>query len=307
MSEEQIYTSSNVKLLKHLERMIAFQQHNQIKPITLQVAPTDRCSLNCEFCSVKKRLMKEWKFTDLCKAILSFKNLGVKAVEITGGGDPTCYDHINELIEFCHNQHLKIGMITNGVYLTRKVAQEQLDSLTWLRISLNALDYVRSLDIPKIKGTLGFSYVWIGNGNPEEKLAWLVNMKQQHKASFVRVVPNCLSIKDIENFKQTIKPYQNKFKELFFQTKDYSKPDSCIFGYFKPFLNSDGYVYRCSAIPLINQRFDKKWRMCHWKDIEKTWSKPEWFCTKDCGLCFFKAQNDLLTMLLLFVPHEEWI
>jgi MoaA/NifB/PqqE/SkfB family radical SAM enzyme len=250
--------------------------------------------------------MKEWQFEDLWKALWSFKELGVKAVEITGGGDPTCYGKINELIDLCFCQIGKVGIITNGVALD-KISRENLNRLTWLRISLNSLDYVDKLDIPKIKGTLGFSYVWTKQANIDDKLSWLVKMKRKHKAAFVRVVPNCLSATDIERFKETMEPLKQWYPELFFQTKNYMKPDRCIFGYFKPFLNSDGYVYHCSAIPLINRKFDERFRLCHWKDIKQAWSKPEWFSTQKCGLCFFKDQNLLLESLLVKVPHEEWI
>lgn len=307
MSDEQVYTSSNVKLLKHLYRLQSFQRTGKIQPITLQIAPTDKCNLNCSFCSVKDRPMKEWLFEDLRQAVWTFNQLGIKAVEITGGGDPTCYGQINELIGFCGGQIGSVGMITNGVALAKNVSQKNLNRLTWLRISLNSLDYVKTLDIPKIKGTLGFSYVWTGKGDSEQKLVWLTTMKHKYQAAFVRVVPNCLSAKDIETFKETVSPYRTRYPELFFQTKNYGKPDHCIFGYFKPFLNSDGYVYRCSAIPLLNRKFDENFRMCHWKDIKKAWSKPEWFSTEKCGLCFFKEQNQLLEQLQAKVPHTEWI
>ena len=56
----------------------------------------------------------------------------------------------------------KIGLISNGIQVVENIDKENLDELQWLRISLNSLDYVEDIQVPSIKGTLGFSYVWNG-------------------------------------------------------------------------------------------------------------------------------------------------
>jgi MoaA/NifB/PqqE/SkfB family radical SAM enzyme len=302
---DKVYTSSDVKMLQHLDRLKDMQE-GKVRPITLQIAPTDKCNLNCPFCSVKERAMKEWKFSSLMSAIDTFHSMGIKAVEITGGGDPTMYPQINELIEYCFMKGLKIGMITNGVALRKNVSQENLDRLTWLRISLNSLDQMYSIDIPTIKGDLGFSYVY-NDMSSRRKLLAMQAVKNMHKGKFLRVVPNCLSTTEIENFKQMARSLQPIYKNMFFQVKDYSKPKRCMFGYLKPFLNSDGYVYHCSAIPLLNRKFDEHFRICHWSKAKKAWEAAKWFDTKKCGICFFRQQNELLEDVLAEVPHKEWV
>src|SRR3990167_9053877 len=90
----------------------------------------------------------------------------LRTVEITGGGNPILYPQINELITYLVNEGLEVGLITNNPL--DRITQKNLDKLTWLRISLAYLDKenffkpnnAKPINIPTIKGDLGFSYVW---------------------------------------------------------------------------------------------------------------------------------------------------
>ncbi len=304
---EEKYTSTLTKILGDLDRLKLIQEKGIFKPNSLQLAPTDKCNLNCEFCSVKKRKMNEIKFSDIKKVIDDFVELGLKTVEITGGGDPTMYDDINPLIDYCYEKGLKIGFITNGVLLNKNVSDESLEKLTWIRISMNSLEQVGDFDfhIPE-KVTLGLSYVWSGISS-EEKLKWIEKYKNKHNATYVRVVPNCLSREEMNYFKKHIGSTVRKYDGFFPQSKDYSKPQKCWIGYLKPFLNSDGYIYHCSAIPLIYRQFYEKFRMGHWTKIKEIWANPKPFDTKDCDKCFFRIQSEVIEALMTKSEHKDFI
>lgn len=303
---EKKFTSTTTKLLHNLDRLEEVQE-GKWRPISIQLAPTDRCNLDCVFCSVKKRPMKELTKEQSFKVVDDFVELGAKTIEITGGGDPTMCDYINELTQYCKDRGLKVGMISNGAVLNKKVTQKSLKCLTWLRISLNSLDYLEDigLNVPK-NVVLGFSYVWNEKSNVKI-LEKIKKYKEKYNATYVRVVPDCRKVKFIKEYREKIRPMIKKFPGFFFQEKDYTPPHRCWMGYIKPFVNSDGYVYHCSANPLINLKFNKKFIMGHTSDIKKIWKNPKPFTTEHCGECFFREHNELLEEVMKDVEHRDFI
>jgi len=296
--KERQYTSTVAKLLKHKDRIEEVKK-GTFRPISIQLAPTDKCNLNCDFCSVKNRKGDELTLDEVKNTLNEFKKLGALAVELTGGGDPSVYPFINETIEYAHELGYDVGMISNGVAVKKNIKQENLDKLTWLRISLNSLDYVESIDVPAIKGTLGFSYVWNQKTNTD-MLDRLSRYAEKYRAEFVRVVPNCLNIEEQKLYQDEIRPLIAKYPKLFFQQKQYKVPGRCWFGYLKPFVTPDGNISRCSANPLIERKFNSKFVMATINDIPGMYKEAKSFDTSNCkeGKCFFKEQNDFIASLI---------
>lgn len=304
---EQKYTSTVAKLLHNLDRLEDIQC-GTFRPISVQLAPTDRCNLSCIFCSLKNREMKELSIEKCRNVLLIFKRMGAKTVEITGGGDPTMYPYINELMDFAHATGYKIGMISNGILINKKISTYCLKKLTWLRVSLNCLDYIDeiSLKIPK-SVTLGLSYVW-NDKSDFSILDKISDYARIYNAKYVRIVPDCLDVAKLDKYKKAIEPFIAKYPGFFLQQKEYKAPSRCWIGYLKPFVNSDGYIYHCSANPLINRKFNEKFRMCSIDNID-AWNNPRPFDTSNCrdGKCFFKEQNDLLEQVMIDIEHRDFI
>jgi len=312
MDREKLYTSTSPKLYNYLDRLKNIKDLNKWQPINLQIAPTEKCNLNCSFCSVKERGHEELSIESILQAIVEFKQLGLLSVEITGGGDPTLYPKINELILFCKALNLKVGLITNGILLKDKIEQFVLDKLDWLRISLNGIDEGKWPAIPKINGTLGFSYVW--NSKSNEKILGEIYKKYGCQySSYIRIVPNCLEPKEQITLRDTVAKLvkDNNYEDkMFVQTKDYSIHDKCYIGNLKPFLYTDGYIYQCSAVALYNRRFDERWRICHMSEINNHWP----FCNNlfdnsmcEKGKCFYCDQNKILDDLQMEVDKNGFI
>ena len=270
----------------------------------------------------EKMIELEKTFEDLKKTIEDLMYMGpLKTVEITGGGNPTLYPEINELIEFCSDEYgLEVGLITNNI--EGRILQENLDKLKWLRISLAYLDKenfyrpikFKAIDIPKIKGDIGFSYVW-NRYSTVDKLDLIAEIAQKHDAKMVRIVPNCLNPQEQFNYRQNIEPLISNINNrlgkdvLFFQGKDYSVHEACYIGKLKPFLNADGYFYHCSAVPLYNRKFTEHWRMGHMSKVKQIWDNDKPFATDNCkeGMCFYKPQNVVLHSLKIEPPHKDFI
>jgi MoaA/NifB/PqqE/SkfB family radical SAM enzyme len=245
-------------------------------------------------------------------SIEALKNLGLKTVELTGGGEPTMYKDINDLIAIITDAlfNLKCGLITNGTNL-KVLTRKSLERLTWIRISMNCLEQVDSIDIPKLPDTctLGFSYVWNEGGKVYNRnmLNKIQEYAKKYDAKYIRIVPNCLSVEHILKAREEVPRLIKGIPNAFFQSKEYEAHTNCYMGYLKPFLYTDGYLYHCSANPLLERRFHPDFRMGHWTEIGEIWKNPKPFSTEKCGLCFFAEQNRLIEDLMTKREHEEFL
>lgn len=176
MSKIDTFTSTGHKFFAHQEAMWKLG-HGKGQPVVSHVMLTDVCNHSCSFCSVQARAGDSLLFDTVVKYLDILQPLGLKAVILSGGGNPILYKchlsgkNINDVVDAIHERGLEIGMITNGMPLrlfgSREswgtVKPETLDKLTWLRISMSGLDHkeeeVFVPDIDPAKTTLGFSYV----------------------------------------------------------------------------------------------------------------------------------------------------
>lgn len=358
---EQTYTSTDEKLLAGgLDRLLEFQQKGMLRPQSLQLCPEDACQMDCTFCSTKYR---NWEgetidgrfvpktekktpdyipFDDINGLMRDLIRIGpIKTVELSGAGDPSMYRDrktghtINEVIDLLTDHFdLQVGMITNGMGLTKLVGKEQLNKLTWLRVSLASFDpqnfhnnndgmknhkyQDKFPDLPeRLKGKLGFSYVWGPHSRPEV-LDKIADYAKTNQVDFVRIVPDCLDVEKQHEFRENVRgmiaDYNKKIGRdvMFFQSKRYDVHSSCRIGFLKPYANADGYLYHCSAVPLYHQKFMANWRMGSIKEVDKIWT-PEniskGFNTSSCeyGKCFLAPQNEILDAVKKQGVHRDFL
>lgn len=172
------FTSDSSKFFWHQDVMEAMK-NGKGKPIVTHIMPTDLCDKTCAFCSVQRREKDSLTMHQITTYLNQLVPLGLKAVIISGGGNPILYKcketgaGFNDLVNLIHGMGLQIGLISNGLKLKtypsgRKswltVSPETLDKLTWIRISMAGLDHeereVFVPDVDRDKTTLGFSYVY---------------------------------------------------------------------------------------------------------------------------------------------------
>ena len=303
MSKLNTYTSTGSKLLNHPEAVMMFKM-GYGTPVSMQVGPTSRCNLKCSFCSnVNRKNHEDLDIRELAALLHELKSVGMKTVEWTGGGDPTCYAYINQAIEIVEHLKLDQGMITNGLLLAERVNWAPLTHLKWIRISMNCLDYEDHVDIPMFNGTLGFSYVW-NERTDNRVLARLKEHVWQYKPKYVRIVPNCqATYEEQEENNRKLSELVGKMDEPFFyQTKSFQRPERCLWCYWKPFLLHDGWVYPCSSVVLnssSDRSFNSKFRWVYMdKLIEKYKKKVHEFNSEHCDHCVFYEQNKLCESIL---------
>lgn len=186
MTPLQTFTSTGSKFFAHQEAM-ANLRNGKGQPIVSHVMLTDVCQHTCAFCSVQARAGDSLVFDDVMKYLNILQRYGLKAVILSGGGNPILYKckvsgkNFNDVVDAIHARGLEIGLITNGMPLRQyeskwldnpmptfrdswaTVKPETLDKLTWVRISMSGLDHDESEvyvpDLDQERTTLGFSYV----------------------------------------------------------------------------------------------------------------------------------------------------
>ena len=300
------FTSTGAKFFNHLDRLQHLKNGN-VYPIVAHIMPTSLCNLNCSYCSIKSRPKEELDFDEIKKTTIELLSHGLRAVILSGGGEPLIYKHFDELVEFLHHYKLEIGLITNGTLLKH----HDVSKFTWVRVSINP-ETINNLDLPEIPGTLGFSYIVSGETEEmlTESIKKIIKLVDKYNPEYVRVLSDCaISNEDILQNQILIKKVVDKFpdyKDVFFQQyKLPSSPDKCYLGYLHPVIYCDGYVYPCDSLVLNDhkvQKFKDKYRICSMKDLTplldthiiKSLVNPK----RDCPNCVFRKQNQLLDSIL---------
>jgi MoaA/NifB/PqqE/SkfB family radical SAM enzyme len=311
--KESSFTSTGEKIFFH-KRTIEDLRNKRNHPVVLHIMPTELCNLRCVFCSVAQRgedgkLFPDLEMSQIKKVVTNFKKMGLKAVILSGGGEPTMYPYINELLEFLHNEKLEIGLISNGVALADKIKPENLNHLTWIRISINSLDYLDDIKIPRLnpeKTTLGFSYIW--NPLTSEKIIRKIQnkireMSPYNKIEYVRLLPDCnLETENLEKAHKKLRRVTKRLGSPFFhQYKNHSKPAECHLGRVHPVFYTDGYIYPCDSLvlnsPAGNKKFHREYALCRWNEVNKFYAKRikgTLIDTNKCPHCVFSRQNKVL-------------
>ncbi len=108
-------------------------------PVTIEVDPSNACMLDCSFCLYAEHLkenhqhMSMQMFTDLC---INAKDIGVKSITFTGGGEPLVNPKIRDMIILAKSMGFELGLVTNGVSLDRII--DLVDKFHFIRVSLDS-------------------------------------------------------------------------------------------------------------------------------------------------------------------------
>ena len=138
------------KILCNMDRAVEHLQTGYTSPVFVEVDPSNACNHACSFClssyihfskykgteTFSRAVMPREMLLNLCK---DFVEMGVRAVNWTGGGEPTLNKHLKEAIQYCGSNGIKMGMFTNSVLFEKRDLYEALvDNMTWVRVSVDA-------------------------------------------------------------------------------------------------------------------------------------------------------------------------
>jgi MoaA/NifB/PqqE/SkfB family radical SAM enzyme len=308
MKLQDKFTSTGIKFWKNPEQMNEYKNGESNTIISTHISPEGFCNLNCSYCSVKQR-KTNWRIQlDVIKDYVEkLMTRGLKAVILTGGGEPTMYPQINELIQWLHSKNLKIALITNG---TKTELIEDWTKFSWVRVSLNIIPNWKdriSLPVEKIPEHTIIGTSFVDTGNLEKYIKDLKYMVEKLNAKYLRILPNCLlEQNDLIKEHDRIDKIFDKHGVggvFFHQYKYHEVPQSktCHQSYFRPYLSEvdGGTVYPCDSVVLNDQveKFHSKYKLCKADEILEYLDKKilqKFIPSKDCTGCVFNNNLKLI-------------
>jgi len=149
---------SPFKAVHHTDKIDQLKQGKQPVPLQVQLIIADLCNHNCSFCAYRmegytsnqnfgeydslKQIVnnnpnrmipyeKCIEILDDCAAI------GVKALQFTGGGEPTVHPKHKEIFQYTLDKGMDLALVTNGTII-RPGVPEILAKGKWVRFSVDA-------------------------------------------------------------------------------------------------------------------------------------------------------------------------
>lgn len=151
---------SNLKIFAHADVLNDIREEKRVAPIYIRIKPTNYCNHRCYYCSyadselglrdsVNSQDQISWE--KMQEIISDISDIGVKAVTLSGGGEPLIYPHIIGTMTKLLNAGIDLSIITNGQLLKDDRA-EVLSEAKWVRVSLdsaNADTYSKIRHLPE--------------------------------------------------------------------------------------------------------------------------------------------------------------
>ena len=147
---------SQLKIFHHKDLLTQLENGERCDPLYIRIKPTNVCNHNCYYCHYKNPYLTldEYNPNDMIprekmlEIVSDMKEMGVKAVTFSGGGEPLVYPYIEETMEKILEAGIDLSIITNGSMLKGKKAQ-LLAKAKWVRISI---DSISAFEYAKIRG-----------------------------------------------------------------------------------------------------------------------------------------------------------
>lgn len=139
------YNVYNVsKIAFHKDKIKSLSKGEVTAPICVRIKPTNKCDHQCFYCayilgndcpvSETFNPKDEIPRDKMLEIIRDFKEMGVKSIVFSGGGEPLIYPYIVEVFKKIIEYGIDFGVITNGQKLRGEKA-ELLKNAKWVRIS----------------------------------------------------------------------------------------------------------------------------------------------------------------------------
>jgi len=135
---------SNFKIAHHKDKLSEILDGGLPYPTNVQWDLTNQCNVSCNFCYYKiHNELDDFSPTDTfpvyraIEVLHELKDLGVKAIEWTGGGSIECHPCYKEILRESSELGFENGMVTNGTLLDNE-AIDIMKDFAWVRFSLDA-------------------------------------------------------------------------------------------------------------------------------------------------------------------------
>lgn len=144
-----LYTKFKIFHFKEKLDSLPLRNKEIFAPVHIRIKPTNVCNHNCCYCAYrtenlqlgqnmsKSDFIPKQKMGEILEDI---REMQVKAVTFSGGGEPFCYPYLLETVKFLAKAKIKFAAITNGSGLEGELARLFAAQGAWLRISIDGWD-----------------------------------------------------------------------------------------------------------------------------------------------------------------------
>lgn len=128
------------KLMFHPHRASDWLKGKPIYPIYIEICLYGGCNHRCIFCSFNYTRYKPLSLdtTILKTRINNMADIGIKAIMYAGEGEPLLHKNISHIINHTKLKGIDVAVTTNGVMFTKEFSKKCLNSLSWIKISIDA-------------------------------------------------------------------------------------------------------------------------------------------------------------------------
>jgi len=301
------------KLLRHQSAVV----DGRIVPVHLQFSPTNRCNGNCSWCSCYRvDRAKEMPIEEVGDMLRYFRDLGTKAVTITGGGEPTIHKNFAEILSLCKTLGIGVGLVTNGLSWRDAPPPQEARDIVWMRVSAveggllsnPGLLATIARQLPTV--AIGVSYTVNGHPDIDNAREVCLIAEKEKSVTHVRFVQELMELPSIGL--RTAQESLSAFPKAFFQWRDRFSAGcrSCLISLVKPIVDADGMVYPCCGTQYA-LGFQKKdlgimppsMSMGHWSQFHK--GGP--FDGGVCKRCYYQDYNVALARMTENIIHEDFV
>ena len=128
------------KIFYHPDKIKDYKDGKRPFPTTVEIDLTNNCNHKCSFCfyadSIGRGGMPTLDTKVIKARIKEMKQLGVRGISFTGGGEPMLHPDFLDIVKFSKKHGLDVGLITNGSAINQKKVEDLNRNLTWIRISM---------------------------------------------------------------------------------------------------------------------------------------------------------------------------
>lgn len=153
------------KALWHWDQMAQLKRSQQPYPVHVQLIISDHCNSACPWCSYRtkgyssnqlfadgenvnpNRMIPDtkcWEILDDCA------EMGVKAIQFTGGGEPTIHPHFWDIASYALDKGFAVSLVTNGTMLKHEHIREVVRRMAWVRVSVDASNHMTYTQLRKV-------------------------------------------------------------------------------------------------------------------------------------------------------------
>ena len=281
-----------IKLAHYQKELAQFRNSELVIPRRVQIDPVAFCNHDCQFCTYRytrnedmNALFNLKDIIPLSKMLEIFDDcveLGVKAVEITGGGEPSLHPHFTTMLSELNARGLEIGLITNGSWRDTQFesAVRALKKAKWVRFSLDAAtpethrithaskrgDFERALNAIKAVTSsnimVGISFIVQKQNMPE--IVDAVRLAEKMRVNYIRFGGVVFEGERIENIELSLQEHaetaelihrlsESSTVEIIdnFSTRSctdfqrYMPGDTCYYSYLGTTIGADLRLYPC--------------------------------------------------------------